>query len=280
MVLRSCCVCVLAAVAVLAGGFPAFAACNDPDAIGIARRLTVDTSQALAVGTIQYRADLPLRPNEVVLTFDDGPRPGTTNRVLDALAAACTHATFFTVGRMARAYPDLARREAADGHTVGTHTWRHPVSLATLPVSAATREIDRGIAAVTAVLGRAPAPFFRFPGLGQTRALRTSLASRGIAVFSADVVGDDWTGISADAIRHKVLMRLKRHHGGIVLLHDTKRATARMLPQLLKDMKAAGYRIVEIVPAAPTTPVAFGQPDAARDAPASPGVAPTAPPAL
>ncbi len=55
-------------------------------------------------------------------------------------------------------------------------------------------------------------------------------------------------------------MRLKLHHGGIVLLHDTKRATASMLPQLLKDMKAAGYRIVHIVPAAPTAPIALGQP--------------------
>ena len=195
--------------------------------------------------------------NEVVLTFDDGPLPGTTDRVLDALRDACTHATFFTVGRMAKAYPDVLRRAAADGNTIATHTWRHPLSLARLSVDAATREIDRGIAAVTAVLGHAPAPFFRFPGLGQTRTLRNRLTARGIAVFSADVVGDDWTGISADAIRRKVLMRLKLHHGGIVLLHDTKHATARMLPQLLKDMKAAGYRIVHIVPAAAGTPVAW-----------------------
>ena len=160
---------------------------------------------------------------------------------------------------MARAYPDVLRREAAAGNTIGTHTWSHPLSLSRLPVDAAAREIDRGIAAVTAVLGRPPAPFFRFPGLGQTRALRSRLAARGIAVFSADVVGDDWTGISADAVRRKVLMRLKIHHGGIVLLHDTKHATARMLPQLLKDMKAAGYRIVHIVPARPGMPVALTQ---------------------
>ncbi len=272
--------CVLAAVAVLAGSLSAFAACGDADAIGVSRTLTVDTSRALAVGTIQYRTDLPLAENEVVLTFDDGPLPGTTERVLDALDAACTHATFFTVGRMARAYPELARREAADGNTIGTHTWRHPMSLAKLSVVAATREIDRGIAGVTAVLGAPPAPFFRFPGLNQTRTLRTELAARGIAVFSADVVGDDWTGISADAIRQKVLIRLKLHHGGIVLLHDTKQATASMLPQLLKDMKAAGYHIVQIVPAAPTAPVAFSRPDATPTARALPGFAPALRPTL
>ncbi len=266
--MRSSCVFVLSAVAVLAGSLPVLAACSDPDAIGVSRTLAVDTSRALAVGTIQYRADLPLAENEVVLTFDDGPLPGPTDRVLAALRDACTHATFFAVGRMARAYPGVLRRAAADGNTIATHTWSHPLSLSRLPVTAAAREIDRGIAAVTAVLGHAPAPFFRFPGLGQTRTLRNRLTAKGIAVFSADVVGDDWTGISADAIRRKVLMRLKIHHGGIVLLHDTKHATARMLPQLLKDMKAAGYRIVDIVPAAPATPVAFARPTTAP--PASP----------
>jgi len=254
--LRSSCLCVLAATAVLAGAPPALAACSDADAIGVSRILAVDTSRPLAVGTIQYRSDLPLARNEVVLTFDDGPLPGTTDRVLEALGDACTNATFFAVGRMARAYPDVLRRVAAAGNTIATHTWRHPASLARLSAAAASREIDRGIAAVTAVLGAPPAPFFRFPGLNQTRTLRNRLAAKGIAVFSADVVGDDWTGISADAIRRRVLMRLKVHQGGIVLLHDTKRATARMLPQLLRDMKAAGYRIVHIVPAAPATPVA------------------------
>ena len=254
------CVFVFSAVAILAGSLPALAACSDPDAVGVSRTLAIDTSRALAVGTIQYRADLPLAENEVVLTFDDGPLPGTTDRVLDALDAACTRATFFTVGRMAKAYPDLTRRAAAEGNTIATHTWRHPVSLAKLPADSAMREIERGIAAVTVVLGSPPAAFFRFPGLNQTRTLRARLAVEGIAVFSADVVGDDWTGISADTIRRNLLRRLKLHHGGIVLLHDTKRATARMLPQLLRDMKAAGYRIVDIVPSPPTTSVALGQP--------------------
>jgi peptidoglycan/xylan/chitin deacetylase (PgdA/CDA1 family) len=232
------------------------AACGDPDAIGVSRNLTVETGGGLNVGTMQYRNDLSLGENEVVLTFDDGPLPGTTAKVLDALRDACTMATFFTVGRMAKAAPDLLRREAAEGHTIGTHTWKHPESLAKLSTDAATREIDRGIAAITAILGHPPAPFFRFPGLGDTRKLRNRLAARNIAVFSADVVGSDWTHISADEIRRNVLRRLKAHHGGIVLLHDTKRATARMLPQLLKDMKAAGYHVVHIVPATPGAPAA------------------------
>ena len=241
---------VLAVALLLAGAASsAFAACGDPDAIGVERTLAVDTTGGLEVGSMQYPGKLALADNEVVLTFDDGPLPGATERVLDALRDACTEATFFIVGRMATAYPDVLRREDAEGHSLGTHTWSHPVSLSHLPYASAARQIDRGIVAVTAILGHPPAPFFRFPGLGDTRALRVKLAAADIAVFSADVVGSDWTGISSDQIRRNVLRGLREHHGGIVLLHDIKKATARMLPELLKDMKAAGYRIVHIVPA-------------------------------
>ncbi len=224
------------------------AACGDPDALGDSRVLQVDTTGGPAYGTMQHKR-LPLADMEVVLTFDDGPFPGATDKVLDALRDACVHATFFTVGRMAKAYPEVLRREAAEGHTIGTHSWSHPPTISALPYTSAVRQIDRGVAAVTAALGRQPAPFFRFPGLGETRALRKKLADDNVAIFSADVVGADWTGISADAIRRTVLNGLRRHRGGIVLLHDIKKATARMLPELLRDLKAEGYKVVRLVPA-------------------------------
>ncbi|MEJ0096683.1 MAG: polysaccharide deacetylase family protein [Bauldia sp.] len=240
---------VLSVAFLVGAAVPAFAACGDPDAIGVERTLVVDTTGGFTVGSMQYKGKLALAENEVVLTFDDGPLPGASEHVLDALDAACTKATFFSVGRMAKTYPTILQREDSDGQTIGTHTWSHPVSLSYLPYDSATREIDHGIAAVTAVLGHAPAPFFRFPGLGETRALQAKLAAANIGTFSADVVGSDWTGITSDQIRRNVLLGLKQHHGGIVLLHDIKKATAKMLPQLLKDMKAAGYQIVRIVPA-------------------------------
>jgi peptidoglycan-N-acetylglucosamine deacetylase len=239
------------AAALIAAGAPAFAACGDPDALGVSRTITVDTTHPVMVGSIQYKGSLGLEPGEVVLTFDDGPLPGRTDKVLDALDAACVKATFFLVGRMAEAYPELAQREDADGQTIGTHSWSHPLSLAQLPYDRGAGEIDRGIAAVTAVIGHAPAPFFRFPGFGDDRALRQKLIDANVGIFSADIVGNDWTGISADAIRLNVLRRLKEHDGGIVMLHDIKKATARMLPELLQDIKAAGYRIVAIVPEEP-----------------------------
>jgi peptidoglycan/xylan/chitin deacetylase (PgdA/CDA1 family) len=230
---------------------PAYADCGDPGALGISRTITVDTTGGPAFGSMQRYGSLGLQPGEVVLTFDDGPLPGRTDKVLDALKAACVTATFFTVGRMARAYPDLLKREEAEGQTIGTHSWSHPLTLSRLSYDAGSRQIDRGIEAITGLLGHAPAPFFRFPGFGATRALREKLAGENIAIFGADVVGSDWTRISADAIRLNVLRRLKEHDGGIVMLHDIKKATAKMLPQLLADLKLAGYRIVAIVPATP-----------------------------
>jgi peptidoglycan/xylan/chitin deacetylase (PgdA/CDA1 family) len=240
---------VFAALIAVGAAGSAMADCSDPNAIGVERTLAVDTAGGLAVGSMQYKGSLGLAENEVVLTFDDGPFPGASERVLEALNAACTQATFFIVGQMAKHYPDVLKAEDAAGDTIGTHSWSHPLSLSYLSYESGAHQIDRGIAAVTDALGHPPAPFFRFPGLGDTRALCAKLAAADIGVFSADVVGSDWTGISSDQIRRNVLRGLREHHGGIVLLHDIKKATARMLPQLLRDMKGAGYQIVHIVPA-------------------------------
>src|ERR1700741_955927 len=75
-----------------------------------------------AIGTMNYAETLPLVDKEVVLTFDDGPLPPYTNKILDILAAECVKATYFIVGTMAKAYPDALRRIHAAGHTIGTHS--------------------------------------------------------------------------------------------------------------------------------------------------------------
>ena len=96
--------CVFAAAAA-AGECP-----GNPQALGTARTITVDATEHIRIGTMQYAETLPLGPREVVLTFDDGPMPGYSARVLDILAAECVKATFFIVGRQAQAFPQLVRR--------------------------------------------------------------------------------------------------------------------------------------------------------------------------
>src|SRR3984957_14743276 len=100
--------------------------CPRPGTLGTSRVLAVDAATTPRVGLKSFPQTLPLGDHEVVLTFDDGPCPATTSLVLAALARECVHATFFLIGRSASEHPDLVRRIAAEGHTIGHHTWKHP----------------------------------------------------------------------------------------------------------------------------------------------------------
>jgi len=80
-----------------------------PDAIGTSRTLVVDPTEHARIGIMQYRETLPLDDHEVVLTFDDGPLPPYSKRILEILNAQCVKATYFIIGRMARAYPEMLR---------------------------------------------------------------------------------------------------------------------------------------------------------------------------
>src|SRR6202012_5074722 len=151
------------------------------------RGLEVDVAPTPRVGLQSFPETLPLADHEVVLTFDDGPWPPTTSKVLAALAHECVHATFFLIGKPASEHPELVPRIAAEGHTVGTHTWTH-FSLMRMPPDDAVDQIDHGITAVQAALQGAPlAPFFPFPGFERTHATLDLLQSRGIMVFGADL---------------------------------------------------------------------------------------------
>jgi len=227
---------------------------GNPDALGTARALAVDAATLPRVGRKHFPQTLPLAPKEVVLTFDDGPEPGTTPRVLDALKRECVRASFFLLGRSALAHPELARRELAEGHTVAHHTLAHPL-LNRMSTAAALAEIDRGFAAVDGALyGRSDhvpqTPFFRFPGFASSPALLDLLERRGIVVFGADAWASDWNQMAPEQELKLVLDRIEATRGGIVLFHDTKRQTAAMLPALLRALKVRGYRVAHVVPAA------------------------------
>jgi peptidoglycan/xylan/chitin deacetylase (PgdA/CDA1 family) len=229
---------------------------ND-DALGTARVLEVDTATTPRVGRKQFPQTLPLAPMEVVLSFDDGPWPGTTERILDALQAECVRATFFLIGRNALARPALARRELAEGHTVAYHSFSHP-RLDRMPIASAQADIDRGIAAVNSALdgqaGRMPAPFFRFPYFASTPPLLDWLEQRRMAVFGADLWASDWNPMSPDQELRLILERVEASLGGIVLFHDTKAQTAAMLPPFLRALKARGFSIVDVVAAHSQSP--------------------------
>ena len=239
------------------------ATCPRPDALGTSRILAVDAATTPRVGLKSFPQTLPLEDHEVVLTFDDGPWPATTPKVLAALASECVHATFFLIGKPASEHPDLVRRIAAEGHTIGTHTWTHR-SLAKIKPEEAVAEIDHGISAVETVLHgvattKPGTPFFRFPGFESTPATLELLQSRGIVVFGADLWASDWNPMTPAQELELVTGRLQAAGKGIILLHDPKARTAAMLPAFLRYLKDNHYRVVHLVPAAPAA-IAKGAP--------------------
>ena len=224
---------------------------GNPNALGTSRTIVVDPNEYKQIGTLQYKQTLPLADHEVVLTFDDGPLPPHSNKVLDTLISQCVKATFFIVGEMARAYPDVVRREYEAGYTIGTHSQNHPLRFENLTGDKLSAQIDGGIASVGAALGDpdAVAPFFRIPGLGRSDVIEAALAARGLAVFSIDTDADDWfRHVSAAQVVEKSMSRLEKLGGGILLLHDIHPWTADALPELLRQLKEHGFHIVDIVP--------------------------------
>ncbi len=248
----------LSVLASLTIAAPALAAnCpGNPQALGTSRTLVVDPTKNTLLGSFQYRETLPLNDKEVVITFDDGPLPPYTTRILDILARECVKATFFMVGRMASTFPKSVHRIYNDGHTLANHSQNHPTNFNALPADEAAREIEDGFSSIASAIGDPAkvAPFFRFPGLGRQNAAEHYLKSRQVMSWSVDFMADDWTRISAREVVNRALARLEAKGKGILLLHDIQPATALALPDLLGALKARGYRVVHVIPASATRP--------------------------
>jgi peptidoglycan/xylan/chitin deacetylase (PgdA/CDA1 family) len=225
--------------------------CPNPRTLGTSRTLAVDPRAFPLVGKDQYEETLALNNREVVLTFDDGPSSPYTEMVLEALANECVKATFFVTGENAVDDPELVRRLAKEGHTVGTHAYEH-VGLDTLSFEDAKKHIDRGIKAATDALQGSPlAPFFRAPMLDLTPQLEKHIISRGLMVWSIDVDSFDWNGITEEQMVEDTMKALEKAGKGIVLMHDIQPVTARALPQFLEELKKRNFKVVHVVPAGP-----------------------------
>jgi peptidoglycan-N-acetylglucosamine deacetylase len=146
---------IVALFALASAGSAETCAGND-GGLGASRIVEIDSAGGPLYGDFTHRAKEPsfLGPREVVLTFDDGPLPAVTRSILDTLDRFCTKATFFSVGRMAVAYPSTLREVLSRGHTVGGHTWSHPLNLPRLRPDKAHDEIERGFAAVALAAGQ------------------------------------------------------------------------------------------------------------------------------
>jgi peptidoglycan/xylan/chitin deacetylase (PgdA/CDA1 family) len=232
---------------------PAKVACANPDAIGISRVVEIDTTGGPGFGFEHFKQLDFLRDKEVVLTFDDGPWLVNTPSILKTLADQCTTGIFFSIGKHATYYPEILKQVLAAGHTIGSHTWSH----ATLTNKKLTEEqrkdeIEKGFSAVKWALGGvSPAPFFRFPALQHPPEMVTYLGTRNIAIFSCDLDSFDFKARNAQQVIDVTMKKLDKLGKGIILMHDFHKHTAEALPELLRRLKAGGYKVVKMVAKAP-----------------------------
>ena len=229
-------------------------ACANPNGLGLARTVQIDTTGGPGFGFEHFKTHDFLKPGEVVLTFDDGPWPNNTPAVLAALANHCIKATFFPIGKHATYYPEILRQVAAAGHTIGSHTWSHAVLSKMKNPEDAKTEIEKGFSAVHWALEGAPmAPFFRFPALQHPPEMVTYLGERNVAIFSTDMDSFDFKMRKPEQVIKSVMDKLKKHGKGIVLMHDFQHATAEAIATLLDQLKLNGYKIVHMTAKNPAT---------------------------
>ena len=202
-----------------------------------------------------------------MLTFDDGPWPVNTPAVLKALAEECTTGIFFTIGKHATYYPEIIKQVYAAGHTVGTHTWSH-IALVNKKLNEEQRkeEIEKGFAAVKWALGGvSPAPFFRFPALQHPPEMVTYLGERNIAMFSTDLDSFDFKASNAQTVIDNVMRKVDKLGKGIILMHDFHKHTGEAVPELLKKLKAGGYKVVAMRAKEPVQVIAKYEEEVIKD---------------
>ena len=226
-------------------------ACTNPNAMGVARVVEIDTSGGPGFGSQHFKTFDFLRDHEVVLTFDDGPWPNNTPAVLKALADQCLRATFFPIGKHSTYHPEILKQVVAAGHTVGNHTWSHQDLEAVMKKSgqdAAIEEIEKGASAVHMMAGAPTAPFFRFPDLRHPPEMLTYLGGRNIASFSTDIDSFDFKIKRPEELIRSVMGKLNKLGKGIILMHDFQKVTSIALPQILGELQKNGFKVVHMVP--------------------------------
>ncbi len=182
---------------------------------------------------------------EIALTFDDGPDPVDTPRLLDLLRAKGIKATFFVVGRRAEQYPEIVRRTWEEGHLIGNHTWSHQPLFCFLPPWQLRREIERATQSIRRACGSKPR-YFRSPVGLRHPFLRPYLEQAGLKFVSWRLRSRDTSIRDAEKLAHRILENAAG--GDIILLHDHRPCGAKpmleALPGVIDQLRARGFEFV------------------------------------
>jgi peptidoglycan-N-acetylglucosamine deacetylase len=195
-------------------------------------------------GAIVEAAKLTPEQKVIALTFDDGPWPESTAQVLDILKQNQIKATFFVIGQNVKNYPNLLKREIAEGHVVGNHTWHHWYQF--LNPQAAAYEIDHTADLIYQVTG-IKTNLFRPPGgiMHNGVAAYARNSKYAIILWSSDSV--DYSRPAVPKLINNVFRQAKP--GGIVLMHDgggNRSKTVQALPEIIANFRKQGYSFVTI----------------------------------
>ncbi|MCW5716236.1 MAG: polysaccharide deacetylase family protein [Bauldia sp.] len=175
----------------------------------------------------------------VALTFDDGPHPTLTPRLLALLAEEDVRATFFVVGSRAQQWPDIIRAMNAGGHEIGNHSWNHP-DLTQLGNDQVTEQLARTDAAIVSITGAAP-DIVRLPyDASSSRVL--SLISRPVIWWDIDTL--DWKATSVGEVVDSAVRRARS--GSIVLMHDIHATTVSAVRGIIEGLRARGFDFVTV----------------------------------
>lgn len=217
----------------------------------------------LREGYFGYSGDV--QKKEVILTLDDGPSGQYTESILETMAAVNAKGVFFMVGGQAKKYPDLVKRVASEGHTVGAHSMSHKCLAFNdrckanngghaLTLKEAVADIRGSFYEIFKVLGFVD-PFFRFPYGESSPELKKFLASKQVGEFYWSIDSNDWRSkdkagrsYEAPAMIASVMSELKMRGKGMILIHDVQKKTMIALPELLRRIYTEGYNLVLLKP--------------------------------
>ncbi len=178
----------------------------------------------------------------IALTFDDGPGP-YTDRLLKVLQDNDATATFFLIGNKVAANPDGARRIAAAGMEIGSHTWEHP-NMTTIPAAEVPAQFGKASDAIEAATGQRPT-LVRTAGGLVNDAVLAEAGRQGLADINWDVIPFDWAN-DADTAATRYMLMTQIKPDSVVLFHDTYSSTVDLVYQFIPVLKANGYHLVTV----------------------------------
>ena len=190
------------------------------------------------------KSDVALTPKHpwIALTFDDGPHPVLTEKLMAVLKQEGVPATFFVVGKMAVRYPDIVRDMAREGHEVANHTFTHP-NLSHVNAGTLLNELGQTRQVIRRLTGR-DTVFFRPPGGDYTQSMLKATQKAGYRMVLWTVLTKDVNGASLVAMRHRIMTQSS--DGAIVLMHSGVPKTVEMLPGIIEDLRSEGYHFVTV----------------------------------